>query len=114
MTATNEELSVRYEGPGVGGEIWGGTQANFLVVRTGHSATEVAVMLNDNAAAFLAVELGQELTPAFRKDAARVAGRAWIVRRFARIHYLEPSLVISRATFTEDPGLLADLKSAAS
>jgi hypothetical protein len=112
MSAVLEEISVRYEGSATGTELWGMTQANFLVARSGRAATEVAVMLNDAAASFMAETLGQENTREFRVDAARVAGRLLVERRYKQKGHLEPSLTLSRATFIEEPELLDQLKAA--
>ncbi|MBI5946509.1 MAG: hypothetical protein HY875_00030 [Chloroflexi bacterium] len=111
MTTSSEPaLQVQYEGGGVGTELWGMTQANFLVHVPNDASREVAVMVNDAAAAFLASRYGQDDTPEFRKNLARVVGRLWIEALHAEHGRIStPVLVISRATFDEQPGLLAEV-----
>ena len=111
-TMTEDGVQIRYEGPGAGTEFIAMTQANFLVLHPGHAAKELAVMINDVAMAYLAEQLGSADDEAFRGSAARVAGRIWIERQVPRIGRLEPVLIVSRATFDEDPGLLGAIKAA--
>lgn len=54
MTTSASTGNVRFEGMGVGTEIWGATQANFLVLVPPQHAKEAAVLLNDPAAKQLA------------------------------------------------------------
>ena len=42
--AADASPSIRYQGPGEGGELWGGTQADFAIVRPGRPDREVAVL----------------------------------------------------------------------
>jgi len=111
-TAAADNIQIRYEGPGTGTELLGMTQANFLVLNPRHAAKELAVMINDNAMAYLVEQLGGANDSEFRDGAARVAGRVWIGRHVPRVGRLEPVLVVSRATFDEDPGFLAAVKAA--
>ncbi|MGH2627531.1 MAG: hypothetical protein ACRDHY_12880, partial [Anaerolineales bacterium] len=110
--ASGTDLTIRYEGVGSGAhEIWGGTQANFIVRGAGMAgAREVAVMLNDPAAAFLAETLGAENTEEFRADAAHVVGEAVIRDRYARIGRVESLITVSRATLDVNPGLVGALR----
>lgn len=110
MMAHTEDIAIQYEGPGVATELWGGTQANFLVTRHPHPAREVAVLLNDVAARYLATELGVEDTEAFREGAARVAGRIAIRKLWESKRRFDSIIVISRATFEEDPAFLQELR----
>ncbi len=112
MTTAMPEVTIRYEGPGVGTELLAMTQANFLVARPGHAAKELAVMINDAAMEFLVEQLGGTNDRHFRDSAARVAGRIWIERHVPRVGRLEPLLVVSRATFDEDPGFADAIKAA--
>lgn len=109
-TMTEDEVQIRYEGPGAGTEFIAMTQANFLVLHRGHAAKELAVLINDVAMAYLAEQLGNENDLPFRDSAARVAGRIWIERHVPTMGRLEPVLIVSRATFDEDPGLLGAIK----
>ncbi|MGH2611176.1 MAG: hypothetical protein ACRDHF_19010 [Tepidiformaceae bacterium] len=113
MTQTVEGgLTVQYEGIGSGAhEIWGGTQANFMV-RGGMMAggREVAVMLNDPAAAFLAEAVGAENTDDFRHEAAAKVGAAAIRERYERIGRVESIVTVSRATLEEHPALVEALR----
>ena len=111
-TMTENEIQVRYEGPGAGTEFIAMTQANFLVLHPGHAAKELAVMINDVAMVYLAEQLGSADDESFRNSAARVVGRIWIERHVRHMGRLEPVLIVSRATFDEDPGLLGVIKAA--
>lgn len=110
--AAADDIQIRYEGPGVGAELLGMTQANFLALNPGHAAKELAVMINDNAMAYLVEQLGGTNDTQFRDGAARVAGRIWIARHVPRVGRLEPVLIVSRATFDEDEGFLPAVKAA--
>lgn len=112
MTVADAELLIRYEGPGADDSLLGATQANFFVQRVGHAAEEVAVLVNRPAAAHVAATFGQADTPETRAQIARVLGRLWITRRYARMGRLEPILMVSRATLDEDPGLVSALQEA--
>ncbi|MEX0784920.1 MAG: hypothetical protein WD557_19980 [Dehalococcoidia bacterium] len=110
--APETELLVRYEGTGSGAhEIWGGTQANFLVAANGWpGAREVAVMLNDPAAALLAESAGAENTDEFRAEAANRVGEAVIRERHRRLGHVDAVVTVSRATLEEHPELLEAVK----
>lgn len=110
MHAAEGEIAIQYEGPGVAQEIWGATQANFVVLRPHHAAKEVAVMLNDKAVQRLAREFGVADTPEFREGAARFAGRAAIQRLWDRRGRLDSAIVVSAATLDEDPTILEELR----
>jgi len=112
MTVADVELVIRYEGPGVDDSLQAATQANFLVLRYGHAAVEVAVLVNHPAAAYVASTFGQGDDPETRAEVARILGRIWIARRHARVGRLEPILIVSRATFDEDPGLMEAIRQA--
>ena len=99
MTAAEQlESQVQYEGPGVGSELWGGVQANFLVTTPHHHAREIAVLLNDPALAYLAERTAAELTPAFGEGAVRHVGDLWLQKLLREGHPIPPVIVISRAT----------------
>ncbi len=102
------DIVVRYEGVGSGvGELWGATQANFLV-SGGHlpAGKEVAVMLNDPAAAMLAEVAGAENTPEFRASAAQRVGEAAVRQEYARTGRVAAIVTVSRMTLESQPELL--------
>lgn len=100
---------VRYEGPTEGGELWGGTQANFMVVRAGPDK-ESAVILNDAAAGLIAGHLGVENTPEWRELAARAAGEVWIGQALAGNRHVDSLRLLSCAALEADPGLLTGIE----
>jgi len=103
---------IRYEGGGVGTEIWGCTQANFLVIAPGQHAREVAILLNDVAAAYLAAELGANNDEQFRADAVRYVGEWWLQRRLAEGGHLDSVVMLSRAALEASPPPMPALKKA--
>jgi len=104
------EVIVRYDGGAVGTEIWGMTQANFLVRLPGANAKDVAVMLNDAAARVLAKALEQEDTPEFRRAAVEHAG-AYLVEKLANSgRYFSSALNLSEGVLDENPDILEHLK----
>lgn len=116
MTPTTErDLTVSYEGIGSGAhEIWGATQANFLVAGgPWPGGKEVAVMLNDPAAAMLAEALGVENSEDFRANAARVVGEAAIRERHQRLGSVDSLVTVSRATLESHPELIDALRETA-
>jgi hypothetical protein len=110
-TAPEMPISVRYEGDAVATEIWGMTQANFTVQLPDRHAKEVAVMLNDAAARYLAEQLDQPDTPEFRKAAAQYAGRYWVEEIVTeRRQPLDSAITMSRGTLDANPQILEYLK----
>ena len=109
--ATGADILVRYEGIGSGvGELWGATQANFLVSGGQLPAgKEVAVMLNDPAAAMLAEAAGAENTPEFRAIAAQRVGEAAIRQEYGRTGRVAAIVTVSRMTLESQPALLEAL-----
>ncbi len=112
MTSTApSEITVRYEGPGTGTEIWGMTQANFSVGIPGRHAKECAVLLNDAAARFLTRELGRDDTPETRQALAVEVG-SYVLRQRAESGAHPDSLImVSVALLQEQPAILAHLRS---
>jgi hypothetical protein len=111
MTSAPEtEATVTFEGMGTGTELWGGTQANFLVYRPGHHEKEAAVVLNDPAAAYLAGLLGREDDEAFRAEAARRVGLWWLGRLVSQGRHVDSVVVLSRALLEGEPGLARSLR----
>jgi hypothetical protein len=111
--APARELTIRYEGIGSGAhEIFGATQANFLVAGgPWPGAREIAVMLNDPAAGMLAEVSGAENTDEFRVEAARKVGEAAIRERFRRLGSVDSVIVVSRATLEAQPELVDPVRS---
>lgn len=105
MTSTATTGNVRFEGLGVGTEIWGATQANFLVSLPPHHAKEAAVLLNEPAAKQLADALGAEDTDDFRGEAARVVGEIYLEDRLAAGKPVESVTTLSQAFFSDRPDL---------
>ncbi len=107
MSAAPAPATIRYHGPGDGAELWGGTQADFVLDWPGRPAREVAILLQDAAAAALAEAAAAEDGPAFRAEAARAVGEAWLEARAARGERIDSVAVISAATLAERPELAA-------
>lgn len=113
MTSMGGEPAVRYEGGSPGTEIWGMTQANFLVAMPGRHAKEAAVNLTDAAAAWLAKELDQEDSAEFRQATARRVGEAFLASVLERGLPIESMVVASKAFFEEHPELVSRLRTVA-
>lgn len=113
MSAAAADASVRYQGPGEGGELWGGTQAGFVIVRPGRPDREVAVLLQHAAAAELARAAGADDGDEFRARAARLAGAAWLSARTAHGERPDSFAVISAATLRERPELVEAVRAGA-
>lgn len=110
--STDSDAVISYEGPGEFDELIGGTQANFLVRRPGHVAREVAVVLNNNAAAALAAELETENTEAFRTSAASILGVRAIEQTISRFGRIDGLINLGAASLREDPSLVAAAREA--
>lgn len=96
---------IRFEGFGVGTEIWGSTQANFAVVLPGRHTKETAILLNDPAGALLAETAGRDDTPEFREAAARAAGEALLHELVGNDAHIPSLISVSRALIEAEPGL---------
>ena len=105
--------SIRYQGPGEGGELWGGTQADFAIVRPGRPDREVAVLLQHAAAAELARAAGADDGDEFRARAASLAGAAWLSALAASGERPDSFAVISAATLRERPELAEAVRAGA-
>ena len=110
MTPTAEPSAIRFESIGVGTELWGGTQANFLIVHTGHHAKEAAVVLNTPAAAYIAEFLGEADTPEFRALAAQHVGRLWLEHLEAAGRPVPSLVFLSKSALEAEPALLEQLR----
>ncbi len=113
MSTALAEAAIRYHGPGEGGELWGGTQADFVIEWPGQPDREVAVLLQHAAAAELAGAAGMDDGDAFRDHAARLAGAAWLAARVARGERPDSFAVISAATLRERPELVEAVRAGA-
>ncbi len=107
MSAASATTTIRYHGPGEGAELWGGTQADFVLDWPGRPAREVAILLQDAAAAALAGAASAEDGPDFRAVAARAVGEAWLQAQAERRGRIGSISVISAATLAERPELMA-------
>lgn len=97
---------VRFEDFGESPELWGATQANFMVVQPAHHAIEAAVMLNTPASAFLAAALNVEQTPEFRREITRIAGAAWIEHLAESGESIASIMTLSRAALEASPAVV--------
>ncbi len=113
MTAVTEPTeNIRFEGYTVGTEIWGATQANFLIAMEGRHAKEAAILLNDPAAKYLAEVLGAEDSEEFRQAAARAVGQAVLREALANGRPFSSITTVSRTYFDEHPGVLEAVRAA--
>ncbi len=111
MTSVAEpEVTVRYEGGSAQNELWGGTQANFIVAAHGEHQHEVAVLVPEAVATYLAVELGRQDAPEFHAAVAREGGQCYIESLMKAGKHVAPFLMLSRAVLEGDPSLLSELK----
>jgi len=108
--ATTVEPTIKYLGITPGGEIFGGTQANFGVDWPDIAAKELSVLLNDPAAAYAAEQTGRENTAEFRIQAAEVIGLAFVSGVAKSRHHLDSVTFITRRMLEDDPALLAGLR----
>ena len=107
MSAAPDAATISFHGLGEGAELWGGTQADFVLDWPGRPAREVAVLLQDAAAEALAQAASAEDGPDFRAAAARALGEAWLEAQVERRGRLDSIVVISAATLAERPELVA-------
>ena len=110
MTMATDAADVRFAGYTAGTEIWGATQANFLIKLPGRHAKEAAIMLNDPTARLLAQETGREDTQDFREHAARIAGELLLRRILEKRGQVESIILVSPSYFEEFPGLFDEVK----
>ena len=111
MTTVIDPVMVRFEGV-TAAEIWGGTQANFLVQFPGQRAKETAVLLIDPAAKWLAGEAGREEGEEFQAEAARAVGQALLPALARPGVSLESLIMVSRAYLEERPSVLESVVAA--
>ena len=109
MPTADSTKNIVYEGPGPGAELMGASQANFIILEPG-ADKEVAVLLNDPAAAALAEQLGAEATPEWREAATRATGEAMIRSRLASGEHLDSLIMVSVSTFEQQPELVAAVR----
>jgi hypothetical protein len=96
--------TISFEGYTPGTEIWGGTQANFLIQLPGPDK-ECAVLLNGPAAAALAEASGNDNTPEFREAAARAFGEALLPGLVASGRQVDSLIVVSRGMLEDHPAV---------
>lgn len=113
MTAAQSQPAVRYEGGSPGTEIWGMTQANFLVALPGRHAKETAVNLTDTAAVWLAKELGVPDSKEFRQETACQIGTAFLTSVVERGLPLESIVLVAEGFLEDHPELVAGLRATA-
>ena len=113
MSAASATTTIGYHGPGDAAELWGGTQADFVLDWPNRPAKEVAVLLQDAAATALAEAASAENTPEFRNAAARAIGEARLETQVERQGRIDSMVVISAATLAERPELVAVARSLA-
>lgn len=91
----SNSVQVHFEGIRDGGEFWGGTQADFLLVPEAGAKREVSVVLTDAAAATLAAAKASENDAEFRAEAARSAGVAYLEKVLAEGRQVQASTVVT-------------------
>lgn len=109
---TESGAVVRYEGSSPGTDIWGYTQANFLVALPGRNAREAAILMNEPAGAFLAAQLGLEDSAETRDALARALGEAWFPELFVRGADIESIVTVSRAFLNNHPEMIEAVRRA--
>lgn len=103
---------VRFEGMGVGTELWGMTQANFLVSLPGRHAKETAVLLNDEAAKLVAEGAGMADSDEMRARLAMETGSYWLRHQLDAGAPIESAVIVSSGLLREHPDLFEHLKRA--
>lgn len=111
MTTETPAGEVHYQGPGLGSEMWGFSQANFLLELPGANR-EVAVLVNDPAARLLAQEIGREDGSEFREEVSRVAGQVLLPVMLANSESIDPLITVSVAFLNRRPEILDAIKQA--
>lgn len=114
MTGATEvaQAIVRYEGSSPGTDIWGYTQANFLIARPGRSAREAAILMNEPAGRFLVAELGLEDSTEVRDALARALGEAWFPALVERGGDVESIVTVSRGFLDNHPEIVDAVRKA--
>jgi len=107
---SEQAVTVRYEGGNAQTELWGGAQANFVVSGDGEHQHEVAVLLPEAVASYLAQTLGRDDSAEFHMVAAREAGAAYLESLLKAGKHIAPFLMLARAELDGDAGLLATVK----
>jgi hypothetical protein len=110
--ATESAATVRYEGSSPGTDIWGYTQANFLVAVPGRNAREAAILMNEPAGAFLVAEFGIEDSTGTRDSLARALGEAWFPVLVERGGDIESIVTVSRAFLDNHPEIVDAVRKA--
>jgi len=105
------ELTIEFERFTPGADLLGATQANFSIDRPGIHAKELSILLNNPAAAYIAEIVGRENTPAFREEAAIIAGKAWLRRLLDAGQHPDSIIFLSRSALDGAPDFVETLKS---
>ena len=88
-------VQVLFEGIRAGGEFWGGTQADFLLVPQSGARREVCIVLSDAAATAMAEEQSTENTDQFRSAAAHSVGTRFLQAALASNKPLAPTMLVT-------------------
>jgi hypothetical protein len=104
--STEPELQLRYQGPGYATEIWGVTQANFIIAIPGRNARELAVNVGPPVTTYMAEKAGREDTPEFRDAAAGALGECRLRQLYARGHQIDAIETITADLLEREPELL--------
>lgn len=110
--ATESAAIVRYQGSSPGTDIWGYTQANFLVAIPGRNGKESAVLMNEPAGKFLAGELGLEDSVEVREALARALGEAWYPVVVTRGGDVESMVTVSQGFLDSHPEVIEAVRKA--
>lgn len=110
--ATESPAIVRYEGSSPGTDIWGYTQANFLVAIPGRNSKESAILMNEPAGKFLEAELGLEDSAEVRDALARALGEAWFPVLVERGGDVESIVTVSRGFLDNHPEVIDAVRKA--
>ncbi len=105
-SAAEEQITVSYEGSSSQNELWGGTQANFVVTAPGQHQREVAVLLPEAVATYLAAATGRQDSPESHLAIAREGGQCYLECLLRNGKHVAPFLMLARAELNADPGLL--------
>ena len=91
----SEAVRVLFEGIRQGGEFWGGTQADFLLVPPSGCRREVSVVLSDGAASALAEKESMQNSEEFRADAAAAMGADYLEAALKAGRTIAPTVLVS-------------------
>jgi len=110
--ATKSPAIVRCEGSSPGTDIWGYTQANFLVAIPGRNSKESAILMNEPAGKFLSAELGLEDSTETRDVLACALGEAWFPVLVEHGGDVESIVTVSRGFLDNHPEVIEAVRKA--